>query len=100
MQDHLYRLRDEGLFDVIKMALESYPTLTHIFAPSRDHAAHDPAGQCRRLAKDWEKSIASADAWILIAAIRKSSRQIAKKIPAEIMSQTLRRWNLSEPKLA
>ena len=36
-------------------------------------------GRCRRLAKDWERSIASADAWTLIAAIRRSSRNIARK---------------------
>jgi len=36
-------------------------------------------GRCRRLAKDWEASIASADAWILIAAIRRSVRHIARK---------------------
>ncbi|WP_425490439.1 transposase [Novosphingobium hassiacum] len=27
-------------------------------------------GRCRRLAKDWEKSIASSTAWALIASIR------------------------------
>ncbi|KAA8409624.1 transposase, partial [Acetobacter sp. DmW_125129] len=27
-------------------------------------------GRCRRLAKDWEKSIASSTAWTLIASIR------------------------------
>ncbi|MFQ5624819.1 MAG: IS5 family transposase [Paracoccaceae bacterium] len=31
-------------------------------------------GRCRRLAKDWETSIASADAWTLIASIRRSTR--------------------------
>ena len=36
-------------------------------------------GRCRRLAKDWETSIASSDAWVLIAAIRKSVRYIARK---------------------
>jgi transposase len=36
-------------------------------------------GRCRRLAKDWETSIASADAWTLIAAIRRSARFIARK---------------------
>ncbi len=40
-------------------------------------------GRCRRLAKDWEASIASADAWILIAAIRRSARHIARKTPQE-----------------
>lgn len=40
-------------------------------------------GRCRRLAKDWETSIASADAWVLIAAIRRSARYIARKIAQE-----------------
>ena len=35
-------------------------------------------GRCRRLAKDWEASIASADAWLLIASIRRTSRFIAR----------------------
>ena len=35
-------------------------------------------GRCRRLAKDFEKSIASAKAWILIAHIRLVSRRIAR----------------------
>ncbi len=40
-------------------------------------------GRCRRLAKDWEASIASADAWVLIAAIRRSTRYVARKHAAE-----------------
>lgn len=40
-------------------------------------------GRCRRLAKDWERSIASADAWTLIAAIRRSARHIARKAAQE-----------------
>ncbi len=40
-------------------------------------------GRCRRLAKDWEASIASADAWLLVAAIRRSARYIARKSAAE-----------------
>ncbi len=35
-------------------------------------------GRCRRLAKDWEKTIASAEAWILIASIRLVSRRLAR----------------------
>ena len=35
-------------------------------------------GRCRRLAKDWEKSIASAEAWITIAHIRLVTRRIAR----------------------
>lgn len=41
-------------------------------------------GRCRRLAKDWEKSIASADAWTLIASIRRSARFTARKLAAEL----------------
>lgn len=35
-------------------------------------------GRCRRLAKDVEKSIASAEAWIMIAHIRLITRQLAR----------------------
>jgi len=35
-------------------------------------------GRCRRLAKDWEKSIASAEAWMLIAHIRILTRRLAR----------------------
>jgi transposase len=35
-------------------------------------------GRCRRLAKDWEKSIASAEAWLLIAHIRLVTRRLAR----------------------
>ncbi len=35
-------------------------------------------GRWRRLAKDWEASIASADAWLLIASICRSARHIAR----------------------
>jgi transposase len=34
--------------------------------------------RCRRLAKDWEASIASSEAWVLIASIRRMSRFIAQ----------------------
>jgi len=34
--------------------------------------------RCRRLAKDWEVSIASAEAWLLIASIRRSARTLAR----------------------
>ncbi|WP_082463710.1 IS5 family transposase [Sphingomonas sp. Leaf17] len=34
--------------------------------------------RCRRLAKDWEASIASAEAWLIIASIRRMTRRIAK----------------------
>ena len=35
-------------------------------------------GRCRRLAKDWEKSIESAEAWLLIAHIRRLTRLLAR----------------------
>jgi len=35
-------------------------------------------GRCRRLAKDWETAISSSEAWLLIAAIRRTSRFIAR----------------------
>jgi len=37
-------------------------------------------GRCRRLAKDWEKTLASSNAWLTIAAIRRQSRFIAKQM--------------------
>jgi transposase len=41
-------------------------------------------GRCRRLARDWEKSIASSEAWTLIAAIRRTSRFVARKLAHEL----------------
>ena len=35
-------------------------------------------GRCRRLGKDWEKSIASAEAWVNIAHIRLPTRRLAR----------------------
>jgi len=35
-------------------------------------------GRCRRLSKDWEKTIASAKAWVLIAHIRRVTRHLAR----------------------
>ena len=35
-------------------------------------------GRCRRLAKDWEKTIASAEAWLLVAHIRLVTRRLAR----------------------
>jgi putative transposase len=35
-------------------------------------------GRCRRLAKDWEKSLESATAWTLIASIRLMTRRLAR----------------------
>ncbi|MFB9985768.1 hypothetical protein ACFFNA_40585, partial [Mesorhizobium kowhaii] len=35
-------------------------------------------GRCRRLAKDFERSIESAQAWVLIANIRMLTRRLAR----------------------
>jgi len=35
-------------------------------------------GRCRRLAKEWDKSIASAEAWINVAHIRLTTRRLAR----------------------
>ncbi len=35
-------------------------------------------GRCRRLAKDWETSLASSTAWTLIASIRLMTRRLAR----------------------
>jgi len=35
-------------------------------------------GRCRRLAKDWEKTISSAEAWLLVAHIRLVTRRLAR----------------------
>lgn len=35
-------------------------------------------GRCRRLAKDWEKSVASAEAWINVPHIRLTIRRLAR----------------------
>jgi len=40
-------------------------------------------GRCRRLAKDWETSISSSNAWLTIAAIRRQSRFIAKAMKSK-----------------
>lgn len=37
-------------------------------------------GRCRRLAKDWEASVASSEAWMFIASIRRMKRSIARSI--------------------
>ena len=36
--------------------------------------------RCRRLAKDWELTIASSEAWLLLASIWRLSRRIARNI--------------------
>ena len=37
-------------------------------------------GRCRRLAKNWENTLSSANAWLSIAAIRRQKKFIAKQI--------------------
>lgn len=111
----------DGAPDAITMALETHPTIKHIFAdggyagdklrdamtkidgPTIEIVKRPPGvsgfvviarrwvvertfawlGRCRRLAKNWERSIASADAWTLIAAIRIASRRVARKTVQE-----------------
>jgi transposase len=111
----------DGAPDVLAQAIETYPSLAHIFAdggyageklrdamadldgPTIEIVKRPPGvagfvviarrwvvertfawfGRCRRLAKDWEGSIASADAWTLIASIRRSTRHIARKTAQE-----------------
>ncbi len=34
--------------------------------------------RCRRLAKDWEASTASSEAWMIVSSIRRMARRIAK----------------------
>ena len=122
LMTHTADIQDrDGAPGVIVQAVESYPTLAHIFAdggyageklhdamvemegPTIEIVRRPPGttgfvviarrwvvertfawlGRCRRLAKDWEASIASADAWVLVAAIRRSARQIARKVALE-----------------
>lgn len=40
-------------------------------------------GRCRRLAKDFEATIASAEAWVMLASVRLLSRRIGKTITAK-----------------
>jgi len=37
-------------------------------------------GRCRRLSRDWETSIASSEAWTLIASIRRLTRRVARQV--------------------
>jgi putative transposase len=42
-------------------------------------------GRCRRLSKDFEATIASAEAWIMIASVRLLSRRIGKAMQSKII---------------
>jgi len=37
-------------------------------------------GRCRRLAKDWERTIASSEAWMIVASIRRTSRYVTRAV--------------------
>ena len=73
----------DGAPDVLNAVAARFPMLRHVFADGgyagpklRD--ALKALGRCRRLSIDWEKSIASAQAWILIAHIRCVTRNLAR----------------------
>lgn len=42
-------------------------------------------GRCRRLSKDFEATIASAEAWVMIASVRLLSRRIGKSMQSKII---------------
>lgn len=67
----------EWTIDVIKRSptAEGFELLPRRWVVERTFAW---LGRCRRLAKDWEKSIASAEAWINIAHIRLTTRRLAR----------------------
>jgi len=72
-----------GLFHEIVKRL---PGVTGFVAVARDWVIERTfvwLGRCRRLAKDWNASIASADVWVLIAALRRFARYIARKVARE-----------------
>lgn len=59
------------------------------FAPERKRWTIERSfawfGRCRRLAKDFEATIASAEAWVMIASIRLLSRRIGKVMQSKII---------------
>src|SRR3954463_1064318 len=56
-------------------------------------------GRCRRLGKDWEKTIESSSAWALVTSIRLLSRRLARYvithplIDAKISIKSATSWN-------
>jgi transposase len=76
LNDALRRLGDWTL-EIVKRSdtAQGFEVLTRRWVVERTFAW---LGRCRRLAKDWEKSIASAEAWIFIAHIRLLSRRLAR----------------------
>lgn len=104
-QVHSAGIRDrDGAPNALEAVAARYPMLRHIFAdggyagPSSGRRSRRSGGgrsrssprrwvvertlawpgRCRRLSKDWEKSIASAEAWLLIAHIRRVTRHLAR----------------------
>ena len=72
-------LKDLGrwTFQIVKRSntAEGFEVLPHRWVVERTFAW---LNRCCRLSKDWEKSIASVEAWILIAHMRRVTRHIAK----------------------
>jgi transposase len=70
-------LRRRGILGrIARKGIESSTTLgRHRWVVERTIAW---LNRCRRLAKDWEATIASSEAWLLIASIRRMTRRIAK----------------------
>ncbi len=64
-------------FEIIKRSdsAEGFEVLPRRWVVERTFAW---LGRCRRLAKDWEKSIASSEAWANIAHIRLTIRRLAR----------------------
>ena len=84
--------------DAVEVALlniDAAPTIEIVRRPNNAHGFVVAArrwvvertfawlGRCRRLAKDWETSLASSNAWLYIASIRRSIRHIAREVKKE-----------------
>ena len=54
---------------------QGFEVLSRLWVIERTFAG---LGRCRRLSKDWDKSIAGAQAWILNAHIRRVTRYLAR----------------------
>ena len=63
----------------IQIVKRSYPAHGFGALPQRWVVEHTftSLGKCRRVARDWEKTIESAEAWILIAHIKRITRRLA-----------------------
>ena len=64
-------------FEIVKRsdAAKGFEVLPRRWVVERTFAR---LGRCRRLAKDWENTIASAETWLLVAHIRRVSRLLAR----------------------